>query len=202
MNEETKKPAGSPEEDAALVRAFQSGDKTAFDALALKYRHKVFGICFWFLGDDQDAGDLAQDTFLKVYRSLKKFRLEASFSTWLYRIATNTCKNRLKSSEHRQKKKRVCLDNPGSREVNHVSFETFEQSPSPMAELEKKERVMLIRKAIGALPADKRTVIVLRDIEGLSYEEVSRITGHSLGTVKSRLSRARQELWVKLRGVV
>jgi RNA polymerase sigma-70 factor (ECF subfamily) len=202
MKEEITNSPSSHEEDRELVRAFQTGNRTAFDALVLKHKDKLFNLCYWFLGDRQEANDSAQDTFIKVYRSLKKFRFESAFSTWLYRIAANTCKNRLKSSEYRHKKKMVWLDNPGKIEDGQYAVEIQDETPSPMVELEKKERMMLIQKAIASLPADQSTVVVLRDIEGFSYEEVSNITGLNFGTVKSRLSRARQQLRKKLRGTL
>lgn len=202
MNEDIRNPTSSSKEDGELVKAFQAGDKAAFDKLVLKHKDKLFNLCYWFLGDKQEANDSAQDVFIKIYRSLKKFRLESAFSTWLYRIASNTCKNRLKSLEHRQKKKMVWLDNPGDLDNREHSAKIQAESPSPMLELEKKERMMLVQKAISLLPAEQRTVVVLRDIEGLSYEEVTNITGFNLGTVKSRLSRARLELRKKLTGII
>ena len=202
MKKEITNSSSLHEEDRELVRAFQTGDRTAFDALVIKHKDKLFNLCYWFLGDRQEANDSAQDTFIKVYRSLKKFRFEAAFSTWLYRIAANTCKNRLKSSEYRHKKKMVWLDNPGKIEDGQYAEEIHDETPSPMFEIEKKERTVLIQKAIASLPTNQNTVIVLRDIEGLSYEEISNITGLNLGTVKSRLSRARQQLRKKLRGML
>ena len=202
MNESVKKSAHIPGEDSDLVKAFQTGDTTAFDSLVLKHKDRVFNLCYWFLGDKQEANDSAQDAFIKAYRSLKKFRFESAFSTWLYRIAANTCKNRLKSSEYKQKKKTVSLHNPSEEEGTHSVMEISDESPSPINGLEMKERAILIQKAIRSLPSDKRSVVVLRDIEGLSYEEVSKITGLNVGTVKSKLSRARLELRAKLRGIV
>ena len=202
MNKELKKQAGSPDEDAVLVRFFQKGDKAAFDKLVRKHKDKLFNLVYWFLGDYQEANDCAQEIFIKVFKSLKKFRFESAFSTWLYRIATNTCKNRLKSSAYRWKKKTVSLENPeGSKSVN-PSFEVEDDSPSPVNELEKKERLMLIQKAINALPEEQNRVVVLRDIQGLSYEEIADITGLNLGTVKSRLARGRLELRNKLKGMI
>ena len=202
MNKELKKQAGSPDEDAVLVRFFQKGDKAAFDKLVRKHKDKLFNLVYWFLGDYQEANDCAQEIFIKVFKSLKKFRFESAFSTWLYRIATNTCKNRLKSSAYRWKKKTVSLESPeGSKSVN-PSFELEDDSPSPANELEKKERLMLIQKAINALPEEQNRVVVLRDIQGLSYEEIADITGLNLGTVKSRLARGRLELRNKLKGMI
>ena len=198
MDKEIKKPVGSSDHDAALVRAIQAGDMAAFDQLVVKHKDKLFNMVYWFLGDYQEANDCAQDTFIKVFKSLKKFRFESSFSTWLYRIAINTCKNRFKSSAYRWKKKTVPLENPESSEQDNRSYEIQNDSPSPANELEKKERLMMIQKAINALPEEQNRVIVLRDIQGLSYQEIADVTGLNLGTVKSRLARARMELRNKL----
>jgi RNA polymerase sigma-70 factor (ECF subfamily) len=202
MSEEAKKRFGSPHEDTALVRAFQAGDKAAFDRLVLKHKDKLFNMCYWFLGDYEDANDLAQETFIKVYRSIRKFRFESAFSTWLYRIAVNTCKNRLASSEYRHKKKMIWLDNPGDPQGGDPAVPIHDESASPVVELERKEKMVLIRQAIDSLAIEQKTVVTLRDIEGLSYEEISNITGLNLGTVKSRLARARLDLRKKLSRVI
>jgi RNA polymerase sigma-70 factor (ECF subfamily) len=200
MNEELKKTSSSPEGDEALVRAFQSGDKVAFDKLVLKHKDKLFNTIYWFLGDYEEANDCAQETFIKLFRSLKKFRFESAFSTWLYRIAINTSKNRLKSSEYRWKKKTVPIEKPEGSKGGNPSLEIKDDSPSPVIELEKKERLRLIKEAINSLSREQNRVIVLRDIQGLSYEEIADITGLNLGTIKSRIARGRLELRDKLKG--
>ena len=191
-----------PQEDAALVKAFQAGNKASFDELVLRHKDRLFNLCFRFLGDYQEANDSAQEVFVKIYRSLKGFRLESAFSTWLYRIAVNTCKNKLKSSEYRHKKKMVHLDNPGTLEGSIGALEITDDTQSPLLELERKERLNLIRQAIDSLPPAQKMVVVLRDIEELSYDDIANITGYSLGTVKSRLSRARLDLRKKLVKVI
>jgi len=200
MNEEIKKTTGSSGEDATWVRAVQRGDKAAFDRLVLKHKDKLFNLVYWFLGDYQEANDCAQDIFIKVYKSINKFRFESTFSTWLYRIAMNTCKNRLKSSAFRWRKKTVSLENPEGSGDTNPCFEIRDNTPSPVNQLEKKERRLLISKAIYSLPEAQKRVVVLRDIQGLSYEEVADITGLNLGTVKSRLARARLALRNRLKG--
>jgi RNA polymerase sigma-70 factor (ECF subfamily) len=202
MNEDIQKPAGEPAQDAALIRAFHKGDKAAFDRLVLKHKDRLFNVCYRFLGDYEEANDSAQETFIKVYRALKKFRFESAFSTWLYRIAVNTCKNKLKSSAYRQKRMTVPLDNPALANRSQLTREIQDESQSPAIELEKKERMRIIQEAIDALPPEQKEVVTLRDIEGFSYEEVAEITGYNLGTVKSRLARARQDLRKKLRSVI
>jgi RNA polymerase sigma-70 factor (ECF subfamily) len=202
MNENFKKSARSPREDAILIRAFQGGDKAAFDELVLKHQHKLFNLCYRFLGDYQEANDSAQEAFIKVHRSLKKFRFESAFSTWLYRIGVNTSKNKLKSAEYRQKKKMVPLDNPVSQYNSSPAIGIQDETHSPAMELEKKERMRVIQEAINALPPEQKEVVTLRDIEGFSYEEIVEITGFNPGTVKSRLARARLDLRKKLRSVI
>lgn len=185
-----------------MVSAFQTGKDAAFDTLVLRHKDKVFNLCYWFLGDYHEANDAAQETFIKVFRSLKTFRLESAFSTWLYRIAVNTCKNRLKSSEFSQRKRTIRLDNPGVSKETPPSMEIADESQSPMIQLERKERWVLIKRAIDSLPPEQKAVVALRDIEGLSYDEIAQITGFNLGTVKSKLARARLGLRDKLRGVI
>lgn len=200
-NEEIKQPVREQEQETAWIKAFLAGEKGAFDQLMLRYKDKVFNLCYRFLGDYDDAGDCAQDTFVKAYRALKSFKFGSSFSTWLYAIAVNTCKNKLKSAEHRYRKKMVRIDAEKEGEKS-LSREIEDSAPSPLDQLAKKEKEALLRSAITALPEEARAVIVLRDIQGLSYEEIARVTGYNMGTVKSKLARARQQLREKLKGVI
>jgi RNA polymerase sigma-70 factor (ECF subfamily) len=202
MNGKGENSPGTSKDDAVNVRNFLEGDRAAFDRIVLRYKDKMVNLCYWFLDDYQEANDTAQETFVKVYRSLRRFRFESAFSTWLYRIAVNTCKNRLKSSEYRQKKRMVSLSNPGGAEASAVSTEIRDESRSPAVEFERKERLTLIKKAINSLPEDQKTVVALRDIEGLSYDEIADITGLNLGTVKSKLARARMDLRETLKDVI
>ncbi|MFH0839840.1 MAG: sigma-70 family RNA polymerase sigma factor [Candidatus Omnitrophota bacterium] len=193
------KPNMQNQEDSALVSAFQRGDKSAFDRLVLKYKDMVFNLCYRFLGNREEADDCAQETFIKVYRSLKNFRLESAFSTWLYRIAVNTCKNKITSLEYRHRKNTIALNAERKSEDGFYTLEIKDGSLSPKEILEKKEKDMLLQRAIDSLPEDQKAIVVLRDIEGLSYGEISEIGGYKLGTVKSKLARARQALAKKLR---
>ncbi len=202
MNENSIKAGRSAREDAIIVRAFQGGDGAVFDELVLKHQHKLFNLCYRLMGDYQDANDAAQETFMKVYRSLKKFRFESAFSTWLYRIAVNICKNKLKSLAYRQKKRTISLDNPGSPGNGAPPMEIHDQTHSPAEELETKQRMRAIQEAINMLPPEQKEMVTLRDIHGFSYEEIVEITGTALGTVKSRLARARLDLRKRLRSVM
>jgi len=192
----------SSDEDALLIKAFQRGDRKAFDQLVVRHKDRIFNLCYRFLGDYEEANDSAQETFVKAYGRLNAFRLESAFSTWLYRIAVNTCKNKLGSSAYKVKHKTVSLDNPGPDEDGPLTLEIQNGAPSPLARMEEKERMRHIQTALDALPADFKMVVALRDMEGLSYEDIAEIAGVNLGTVKSRIARARAELRNKLRGVL
>jgi RNA polymerase sigma-70 factor, ECF subfamily len=196
MHDEKKQ--ASHQEDEILVRAFQAGDVSAFDALVMKYKDKVYTMCFYLIGDVHEANDQSQETFLKVFRSLHAFRLESTFSTWLHRITVNTCTNRLKSIPFRIRKMMVSLDAPD--EAGNAFLQIPDESLMQNGELEKREKMMAVKNALGRLSPDHRTMIILRDMEGLPYEEIARITELDLGTVKSRIARARQELRTRLEG--
>jgi len=201
MGERINRNTVSCEEDAALVRAFQAAEETAFDKLVLKHKGRVFNLCYRILGDYEEADDCAQEAFVKVYRSLNRFRFKSAFSTWLYRIAVNTCKNRFRSAEYRNSRKAVRLDgavNPGR---DTAPVEIADTSLSPAVEVERKEMGVLIRQAIDSLPEEQKMVVVLRDVEGMTYEEIAGITGYNPGTVKSKLARGRRKLREKLSGM-
>jgi RNA polymerase sigma-70 factor (ECF subfamily) len=195
-------PAQKSNRDFELIRSFQSGEKSAFDQLVIRHKDRIFNLCYRFLGDYNEANDYAQETFIKAFKSLKRFRFESSFSTWLYRIAVNNCKNRLRSLEKRYQGKMVSIETPSYSGENNPALEIRDNSPSPDNELESKEKSALIQTAINSLPAEQKMVIILRDIEGRSYEEIAEATGLALGTVKSRLARGRMELKTKLRKIL
>jgi RNA polymerase sigma-70 factor (ECF subfamily) len=184
--------------DSALIESFLAGDERAFDLLVNRYKNKVFNICFRMLGDYEEANDSAQETFIKVFRTLKGFRFRSSFSTWLYRITVNTCKNKLSSLKYRFNRMMVRLDKPNPKTGG--SIEVQSKGTNPHNSLERRERELFIQRALDSLPKEQKMVVVLRDVEGLSYEEVARVTGLARGTVKSKLSRARDRLREKLKG--
>jgi len=202
MNGGTRRPVTSSGDDALLIKAFQKGDKKAFDQLVIRHKDRIFNLCYRFLGDYEEANDSAQEAFVKAYGSLNTFRLESAFSTWLYRIAVNACKNKLVSSAYKAKRKTVSLDNPGNPSDGPLPMEIPYGAPSPLARMEEKEKRVLVQRALDALPTEFKMVVTLRDVEGFSYEDIAEITGLNLGTVKSRIARARTDLRNKLRGVL
>ncbi len=172
-------------EDEADLDAFLNGDENAFNALVLRHQGRVYGLCHrFFCGDRDEAADAAQETFVKAYHGLREFRRESRLSTWLYRIAINVCKNRAASAHFRH----------GSRSLDISATAQAAPQDDP-------DRSRAIESAIAALPEEQRVLVILRDIEGRSYEEVSETTGLNLGTVKSRLNRARGVLRERLRGL-
>ncbi|MBN2401220.1 MAG: sigma-70 family RNA polymerase sigma factor [Spirochaetes bacterium] len=203
-----KNKAEKREEDFELIKEFlaNGGSRTAFNRLVLKYKDMVFNLCFRMLGDYDDANDCAQEIFIKVFNNLKGFKFESGFATWLYRISVNTCKNNLSSLTSRMKRKMTSLDDPGNaNDPSNITGHRIngrDNSDNPARLYEKKEREAIIQRAVDSLKAKDKILVVLRDIEGRSYEEIAAITELNMGTVKSRLARARQELRERLKGVI
>ncbi|MEW6666372.1 MAG: sigma-70 family RNA polymerase sigma factor [Thermodesulfobacteriota bacterium] len=165
-----------------MDRRFQDAGLKAFEEFIRKYEDRIYNLCRYMMGNQQDAQDAAQDAFLKAYKNIGDFRPEASLYSWLYRIAVNTC------LDHKKKKSITILrDQP-------VSEEEPSGGPSPEATLESKRITETVQSALQQLPKKLRPAIVLREIEGLSYEEIAEVLHTSVGTVKSRISRAREEL--------
>ena len=202
MDETAANPRSAAAEDARLARAFLAGDSRAFEQLVSMHQDRIFNLCLWMLGDRQEADDAAQETFIKVYRSLAAFQFKSAFSTWLYRIAVNTCKTRFGSLGFRFSKKATRLGHSLSGEDRGTPLEITDPAPSQVEALENKQLAATIMQAIATLPKARRTVVVLRDVEGLSYEEIAAVTGYRMGTVKSRLTRGRRQLQDKLKGLL
>lgn len=181
----------SEEEDRAFILQFQKGGEEGFNRLVLKHKDRIFTLCLRMLSDRDEADDTAQETFVRVFHGLKGFRMESRFSTWLYRIAVNACKSRMDS--------RAWKDRKASTDVEDADLEGERSSPSPAQELESKGRRALIEEAIARLPEEQRVLVVLRDVEGRSYEEIAENLSLNPGTLKSRLNRARAQLqdWLK-----
>jgi RNA polymerase sigma-70 factor (ECF subfamily) len=175
------------EEDKSNVKKNTNGDPTAFEDILLAYQDKIYNLCRYMLGNAHDAEDAAQDTFLKAYQALPKFRPEASLYTWLYRIATNTCID--------YKRKPVFESLFGaSEEGERLIHDRVSDDPSPERLYQSKQMNQALQEGLARLSPKLRAVIVLLEIEGLSYEEIAETLDISLGTVKSRVARAREDL--------
>jgi len=174
-----------------LVKKAQNNDLSSLEELVRLYQNKVYALCVHLTGNHIDAQDLAQEAFIRAYRSLGSFRNEADFGTWMHRITVNMWLNlRRKNSAHQPV---VYLDEPyQGGDGGEIRREIAGEDGDPLQLLEEKEYRGLVRTALGTLSEEHRAVLVLREIEGYSYEEVSQMLGCSLGTVKSRLSRARE----------
>lgn len=179
-----------------LVRALKQGDSKAFERLVRLHQDRVYGLCLRMMSNPQEAEDLAQEVFMTVYVSIRTFREESLLSTWIYRITRNHCLNRLKFLKRRAHQKKQSLEDTNladlSGEVIHQPVAGRVDRPDRLAE--GKELEAIIQEQIAALSEEHRELIVLRDLEHLSYEEIQAITGLPAGTVKSRLHRARMEL--------
>ena len=189
---------GADASDLSLVQRVQRGERGAYDLLVLKYQHKVVKLVMRYLRNPADAEDVAQEAFVKAYRALPQFRGDSAFYTWLYRIAINTAKNALAARER----------NPVSYEFDlHGNDESSDvvgrlKDPETPEGLALTEEIRdTVNHAIEALPEDLRTAIVLRELEGMSYEEIAASMDCPVGTVRSRIFRAREAIDRRLREV-
>lgn len=181
--------------DGALIERWRSGDERALDELVARYERRVYNLCYRMSGNADDASDLAQEAFVRAYAALPSFRGQSSFSTWLYRIATNVCLDELR---RRGRAPVRSLDQPTPVEDGRLVPQTADPAAGPSEEVERAELRAAVLSGIAALQPDHRAVLVLRDLQGLSYEEIAAALGCSLGTVKSRLNRARFALKERL----
>lgn len=182
--------------DTELVARVQHGDKSAFDLLVLKYQHRIIKLVGRYVREPADALDVTQDAFLKAYRALPNFRGESAFYTWLYRIAINTAKNHLVAAARRPSD----VDLGSNEDGEQFEIEDMQST------LETPERLLLTEEirltvidAIGKLPDDLRTAIMLREVDGLSYEEIATVMDCPIGTVRSRIFRAREAVDLRLK---
>jgi RNA polymerase sigma-70 factor (ECF subfamily) len=188
------------DEERALIRRLRDRDERAFRELLEGHRDKVYNITYRMLGNRAEAEDVAQEVFITVFKSIDSFREESKMSTWLYRVTVNHCKNRIKYLARRHDRDRDELDE-GTHSPNGVNVNTSfspPRTPQPDRALEGVQMEVVLQKAIESLDDDHRIVVVLRDVEDLTIEEICEITGLPDGTVKSRLHRARLALRKKL----
>jgi RNA polymerase sigma-70 factor, ECF subfamily len=191
--------APAADEDRRLVDRAKTGDVRAFEALVRRYERWVFTLALRMVGDRADAEDIAQEAFLKAYRGLAGFRGGSRFSTWLYAIASHHCLNHLASRESRMRRARRA-DNPSRADGETPSAveRLADESPGPDAVLERRDLRRMIQRELLQLTEEHRIVLVLRDIQAMSYEDIAENLGLELGTVRSRLHRARMELKARL----
>lgn len=176
-----------------LVEKSQKGDNKAFEQLVITYQDRIYALCYQLTGNHADAQDLAQNVFIKAYRALPGFRNEADFGTWLHRITVNLAIN-----EKRKRKPDVYLDSPVQTEEGEMPRLLASDAEGPESAYENKEFRNMVRTALGELSPEHRTVLVLREMQGYSYDEIAAILDCSLGTVKSRINRGRQSLREKI----
>ena len=173
-------------DERELIARLQKRDEAAFEELIRQYEKKVYSLCFRMCGNSEDAEEAAQDAFLALWRGIDRFRQESSLSTWIYRLATNACIDTLR----RRKKQSgsVSLDD------EELFVDAVDTSPQPQETVERREAQKLLQEGLSALPEEYRKVLILREIEGLSYTEIAESASIELGTVKSRISRGRSLL--------
>ena len=181
--------------DQLLVERVQKGDKRAFDLLIQKYQHRIVSLVSRYVSDPSEAQDVAQEAFIKAYRAIKRFRGDSAFYTWLYRIAINTAKNWIVAKNRR----------PPSSDIDAVDAEQYgisdrlRETSTPENELLREEIERTVFATIASLPEDLRTAIMLREMDGMSYEEIATTMECPIGTVRSRIFRAREAIDEKLK---
>jgi RNA polymerase sigma-70 factor (ECF subfamily) len=176
--------------DKELVRRVKKGDKQAFDLLFSRYQHKILNLVSRYLRDQQDVEDVTQEAFIKAFRALPRFRGESAFYTWLYRIAINTAKNHLVARSRRPPGVDVDIDDAEFMDGTDV----LRESESPEAVLSRDELLEVINATLSELPDDLRSAVTLREFDGLSYEQIAEIMDCPVGTVRSRIFRAREAI--------
>lgn len=185
--------------DLEIVRQAQKGDSRAYEELVLRHQKRAFNVAYRILGDYDEALDITQDAFIKAYHSLPGFRMESRFVRWLLTITVNLCRNRLKYWKRRARNRTRSIDEPVETEDSSMQREVSDPSPSVLDIVGSRQTGEIIKEELLHLDEDHRTVLVLREIEGLSYEEMAELLGVAAGTVKSRLHRGRSELKERLK---
>lgn len=177
--------------EGLLIERAQNGDRNALSELIGRYERKAYHLAFRLMGNHADASDAAQEALVRVYTRLHNFRGDSAFSTWLFRVVTNTCLDELR---RRRRIRLASLDDPLLNEEGFLPRQAAQDSDGPVDVAERHELQWMVRQAVHRLPDDYRTVVVLRDLQDLSYYEIAQVLGTSVGTIKSRLHRARLAL--------
>ncbi|HYR85332.1 MAG TPA: sigma-70 family RNA polymerase sigma factor [Terriglobia bacterium] len=179
-------------EESRFIARLKANDDAAYDELVRTYNASIFHVAYRMLNDSAEASDVVQEIFLKVFRNINGFKEESALKTWMFRIAFSEILNRLRWWKRRYRFSTVSLDDPPNGNGN--GFHVADSRPTPEEILESKEQEIAIQQALSRLSSDHRSIVVLRDIEGFSYNEIAEVLGISIGTVKSRLARARGDL--------
>lgn len=167
------------------------GDKQAFEEIVKEYQNRIYTLCYRYTNNQEDAKDLAQESFIKVYRNISKFEGRSSFNTWIYQVAGNTCKDYLRKIKD---KTEFSIEEEVFSNGESFTLDILKDENTPDVQYEEKEKLALLKEAINKLNPEYKMVILMREFQDLSYEEIAKETSTSIGTVKSRLSRGRKML--------
>ena len=190
------------DEDYKFVSLCKKGDVDAFEVLVKKHQKKMLNIAYRMLGSYEEACEIVQDSFVSAYKAIRDFEGKARFSTWLYTIVMNLSKNRLKQLKTQLYHEQVSIDDPVLTDNGNIKAEAVSNEPSILEQLEKKEFQQKVQGCINSLDDEFKEVLILRDIQGFSYDEISKILKIAEGTVKSRLFRSRETLKICLKKVI
>jgi len=176
-------------EEQTLILKCQSGDNYAFEELLGKYEKMIYSLTYRYFGNHDDACDVGQEAMVRIYRKINEFNGNSSFKTWLYRVVVNLCLDEIRRRKHQ---------NTSLEEIREKGYEPVSGELSPAENVENSEKAVLIQEILATLSEEHRTILILKEIEGLDYNEISLILSCNIGTVKSRLSRARESFRRKL----
>lgn len=176
-------------EEMELIARCQAGDGLAFEELLAGYERLIYNLTFRYFGNHHDASDVSQEAMLRIYRKIGEFNGKSSFKTWLYRVVTNLCLDEIRRRKHAI----ASID-----DIKEKGYEPSDSEPGPVESYEKVEQSALVQEVLALLTPEHRAILILKDIEGLDYQEIAVALGCSLGTVKSRLNRARESFRKKL----
>jgi len=176
--------------EPALIEQARKGDLDAFNTLVITYQHQVYNLAYRIMGDEASAADATQDAFISAYKHMGSFRGD-SFKSWMFRIVTNACYDELR---RRKRRPATSLEGLVEDSDTEIEYDIPDEAAGPEYRVQQREMAEVIQAGINTLPADQRTVLILSDVQGMSYDEIATITGANLGTVKSRLSRARAKM--------
>lgn len=190
------------DEDYKFVSLCKKGDVDAFEVLVKKHQKKMLNIAYRMIGSYEEACEIVQDSFVSAYKAIRDFEGKAKFSTWLYTIVMNLSKNRLKQLKTQLYHEQVSIDDPVLTDDGNIKAESVSNEPSILEQLEKKEFQQKVQGCINSLDDEFKDVLILRDIQGFSYDEISKMLKIAEGTVKSRLFRSREALKICLKKVI